>query len=115
MTAKFWGNLQEKRPWELLREEATVADAGTVINVCLGIALLLAGLVEPFIPNISSKVSPRLSCNLRSLAGTWQSEMAAHLGGLLQRCCASESAVSFSRVGSIVLRDGPCGMIGVQI
>jgi len=56
--------MQEKRPWEMLKGDAgSVADAGIVINVSMGIALVVTGLIEPFIPNVSAKVI----CSIDSL------------------------------------------------
>ena len=50
-------NLQERKPWVLRKGgEAEVAACGTVINASLGIVLLLAGLIEPYMPSITSKV-----------------------------------------------------------
>lgn len=49
--------LQDHKPWALKKGgEAEVAACGTVINASLGVVLLLAGLVEPYMPSITTKV-----------------------------------------------------------
>ena len=68
-------SLQDHKPWELRKgNEEEVAVCGTVINTSLGLVLLLAALVEPYMPSISAKVKngafPQAKCSGLALIST---------------------------------------------
>lgn len=53
--------VQDHKPWELLKGgESRRAVCGAVINAALGVVLLLAGLIEPFMPSVTDKARPYL-------------------------------------------------------
>ena len=61
--------MQDHKPWELLKGgEVEKAVCGTVIKAALGLALLLAALIEPFMPSVTTKAgnfTPSDQCSLK--------------------------------------------------
>ena len=50
--------MQDNAPWVLLKgSEEDKKKCGAVLNACAGLCVLLAALVEPFMPSVTRKVS----------------------------------------------------------
>lgn len=48
------GCLQDTTPWVVVKEDKE--HCGALINACAGLCVLLAALVEPYMPSITQKV-----------------------------------------------------------
>lgn len=46
--------MQDNALWVLLKED--VERCGALLNACVGLCVLLAALVEPYMPSITAKV-----------------------------------------------------------
>lgn len=46
--------MQDNELWVLLKEDAQ--KCGALLNACIGLCVLLAALVEPYMPSITAKV-----------------------------------------------------------
>ena len=48
--------MQENELWVLAKRD--LEECGSLLAACLGLVLLLAALLQPFVPSLSSKVRP---------------------------------------------------------
>ena len=51
---------QDNELWRLVKSDRE--QCGTLLAACVGLVALLAGLVEPYMPSITAKVSSRAAC-----------------------------------------------------
>ncbi len=51
--------MQDNAPWVLIKgSEEDRQKCGALLTACAGLCVLLAALVEPFMPSVTRKVSP---------------------------------------------------------
>jgi methionyl-tRNA synthetase len=57
------GCVQDTTPWVMVKEDKE--QCGALVNACAGLCVLLAALVEPYMPSITRKVTLALLIGLQ--------------------------------------------------